>query len=486
MVRIQLSMCVTLDAHGHRYDALTTSNKVSYQNALNSSNITFASASGRLLTNYCWTETDAATSRQIASDNKIPHRDIFFGIDVWAQNASKLTHPRVTYPEKGGGGTNTGIAVTKVAELGLSAGIFAPAWSFEHFPHHGRAVEQAMWEGKSFSEDTECSCGNGSTRHQPNIDFPILRSAKEFPAGSESFFYADFSRAWCEHKVEDNNVVLGCHTRHSQLCAQSILPCPPDLSNNDEGIDLSRRLVDSDGRAMLIVEAQQKISLTADNHLEQLLPLYKFDMPANGSLHFMASCRKLLLSTTGASIGFYLKTTRGLQSLPIPENNSLQSIQTTVGMASHLTADDRLQELGIHLRGCTNDVGEAVQLLEIFELGILPESAVQKSQLFSISDIRVEHRGQGETTHARLCWSFNGTSDAEARVEGLPYSKVTGPVSYFNIQVGGLRLGRAYAMEHPLVQSLVERFMGREMKVDITGISFDGRQLVHSKTVLHV
>ena len=45
------------------------------------------------------------------------------GIDVWAQSKSSQTHPRITYPKKGGGGTNTGLAVRKLAELGLSAGV---------------------------------------------------------------------------------------------------------------------------------------------------------------------------------------------------------------------------------------------------------------------------------------------------------------------------------------------------------------------------
>ena len=115
-----------------RYDALTTSNKVSYQNALNVQNMIFAKACGGILTNYCWKEGDAAESMHNALQNDIPLQNVYLGVDVWAQNTTKLTQPRVTYPEYGGGGTNTGVAVAKVAELGLSAGVFAPAWTFAY------------------------------------------------------------------------------------------------------------------------------------------------------------------------------------------------------------------------------------------------------------------------------------------------------------------------------------------------------------------
>ena len=72
-------------------------------------------------------------------------KSIYFGVDVWAQNKSSFTHPRVTYPEYGGGGTNTGVALARLSDTGQSVGIFAPAWSFEHFPGHERDVERTVW-----------------------------------------------------------------------------------------------------------------------------------------------------------------------------------------------------------------------------------------------------------------------------------------------------------------------------------------------------
>ncbi|KAI4910436.1 hypothetical protein J4E90_007872 [Alternaria incomplexa] len=110
------------------YDALTTPNKISYQNALTSSNLKFADACENLLTNYCWTDIHVSESIKLGQYAgylgpyaKGKKKSIYFGVDVWAQKKSSFTHPRVTYPEYGGGGTNTGVALARLSDTGLSA-----------------------------------------------------------------------------------------------------------------------------------------------------------------------------------------------------------------------------------------------------------------------------------------------------------------------------------------------------------------------------
>lgn len=436
-----------------------------------------------MLTNYCWTKADAEESRKLALYNKIPLQNIFFGIDVWAQNTSKLTHPRVTYPEKGGGGTNTGVAVTELARLGLSAGVFAPAWSFEHFPGHGRAVERAMWEGTPLPEDLECSCG--TSRHQPNLETPIMRSAGECAAGSETFFYTDFSRAFDKHGVEDKDAMYGGQSIHAQLGAQSILPRPPTSIGDNSALKFSYQPADSVGKTRLVIQTQRES--TKVGRLEHWLPLYKLDMLVSESLHFRASCRNLLDSSKGSMISFYLSSTSGFQLLPIPNGDGIQSVNINAGMANGSTPNARLRELGICLRGSVGSIGEAVKILEVLDICILPPSTLPTLHSYGISNIRVESRGNGEREHIRLCWTLNSRiDDAEPRTEGMPYSGITGPFSYFNIQLDGLRLGRAYALEHPLLETFVERFKDREVEVEITGIGFDGRKFAENKALLSI
>lgn len=91
------------------YDALTTDGDVYYQNGFTSLNRPYAEVADGLFTNYKWTERQLAESKLLARQGAIPEERIFFGIDVWAQNTSMPGPPRVTYPPKGGGGTNTGL-----------------------------------------------------------------------------------------------------------------------------------------------------------------------------------------------------------------------------------------------------------------------------------------------------------------------------------------------------------------------------------------
>ncbi|KAL8773903.1 MAG: hypothetical protein Q9209_001333 [Squamulea sp. 1 TL-2023] len=90
------------------YDALTTDGDVYYQNGLTTLNCQYAEAADGLFTNYRWTDKKLAESKILAIEAGIPNENIFFGIDLWAQNTNMPGPPRVTYPPKGGGGTNTG------------------------------------------------------------------------------------------------------------------------------------------------------------------------------------------------------------------------------------------------------------------------------------------------------------------------------------------------------------------------------------------
>ncbi|KAF3002897.1 hypothetical protein E8E13_001632 [Curvularia kusanoi] len=247
------------------YDALTTTNKVNYQNALNTQNMLFAKACGAILTNYCWKEGNAVDSMHNALQNGIQPQHVYLGVDVWAQNVTKLTQPRITYPEYGGGGTNTGVAVAKAAELGLSAGIFAPAWTFEHFAGHGTEAERTMWDGADLPIDATCSCGDPSTRHQPNKTMHITTSAKSYSAGSDTFFFTDFSRAYSRHSDEAAESLFDGYKLHAQLGSQSILPLKMDPL--DAPSPLKHDIEDIGGRSQLIIEHSGLPQLTVEDKL---------------------------------------------------------------------------------------------------------------------------------------------------------------------------------------------------------------------------
>ncbi|KAL8850200.1 MAG: hypothetical protein Q9221_004886 [Calogaya cf. arnoldii] len=90
------------------YDALTINGYVDYQNGLTSLNRRNAKAANGLFTNYRWTDKKLAQSKLVAIEAAIPDTNVFFGVDLWAQNTNTPGPSRVTYPPKGGGSTNTG------------------------------------------------------------------------------------------------------------------------------------------------------------------------------------------------------------------------------------------------------------------------------------------------------------------------------------------------------------------------------------------
>lgn len=75
------------------YDALTSDNEVDYQNGLTPKNFEFAVAADAILTNYKWVEKDLINAKLVAQWNSINVADVYFGIDVWAQNTDMVSYP---------------------------------------------------------------------------------------------------------------------------------------------------------------------------------------------------------------------------------------------------------------------------------------------------------------------------------------------------------------------------------------------------------
>jgi hypothetical protein len=465
-----------------RYDALTTSNKISYQNSFNSANLPFAQACNGILTNYSWTAEKAIESKTFALKNQFPPENVYFGVDVWAQNTSKLSNPRVTYPEKGGGGTHTGLAVTELAETGLSVGIFAPAWSFEHFDTQRRGVECSMWDGDEFPEDANCTCdgrphgGRGMSIVPVVRPEAIIRSARSYPAGSESFFYTDFSRAFSPHIPEMDHVYGGKNT-HSQLGAQSIIPRSIHRRRRrDSHRSIYGELLSQPSRLAIYHES---------NELTDTLQLFDLDMPADGVLQLKIIHKNLLATTYPELILDF-----GSKSSIVPLGRETDEIQTLQFLLrDHLPEvsleNPRLSALSIHIEHCEATCSHGLGI-EIFELSILPLDIPQLS--CAIVNVRLESRGEDEGTHWRLVWDFNvrqADLESSMRSLGLPYSDVTGLFAYFLICVGGGAVGRAYATEYIIGEGVVDSLKGNAgAEVVVVGVGFDGQRVESGKVDL--
>jgi len=475
----------------NRYDAITTDNKVSYQNALNVKNLPFAKACGGILVNYCWNEKEARHSYQLANKHGLSPDQVFFGVDVWAQNKSSFTQPRVTYPEFGGGGTHTGIAVNKLAEIGLSAGIFAPAWSFEHFPTRGHGIECAMWDGHSLPEDLTCSCGDPRSYHPANRMSCITLSARQYPAGSDSFFHSDFNRGFGRHNELAAKRIYGSKTIHAQLSSQSVLPHMATTSVRDGDVDngvniLSQRLEDTMGNTHLEIEAHSTSPLEdkTTQIYERWLPLFKLAMPADGALE-LTIAYKGLVGLPMASVSFYLRFSNRTRFLTAKKTGEMQFHRTSVCLDDEVAYHAQLEELGLHVRA--PHLGErTMRILEVHKISIVPRITELMSRHASLDNVRLERGGEGETEHHRLCWTYYDRSEEGTQVPGMPYSKVTGPFSYFVINIDGIDMDRVYALECIVPESIVKELKGTYCETGVTGFGFDGKKLAQSSVRVHI
>ncbi|KAF2734863.1 hypothetical protein EJ04DRAFT_492658 [Polyplosphaeria fusca] len=451
-------------------------------NSLTRSNLPFAKTCGNILINYCWTEDSLRDTTLLASTVGLPLGRIFFGVDVWAQNKSSFTHPRVTFPEKGGGGTNTGLAVEKLAEYGLSVGIFAPAWSFEHFPGQGRVVDKHLWHGGVLPSGINCSCGDAIERHPPNRR-TITCSAARFPAGSESFFYTDFASAFASTIEDPEPISSRDAIFRSQLSSQAILPIASQTTLNDDRGDtasnaLSQRLESLSSGSQLVIEAQRNVALSENEHAvsECHLTIFDVDMPADGSLHCKITYRRVAKEEFAAS--FYLKYEDRTAILPWSPGRELKVLEADIRSRE---PSSRLKEFGVTLQ--SKQLGkERLRIAEVTEVCIAPKHMFSKERMCNIHDVYIRRQGDGETRHWRLFWSYTDEEGEDSQQMSIPYSNITGPFSYFLIIVEGRTLGRAYGLEYVVPDSALKEHTG--VAVSIVGVGFDGRHLTTAREEL--
>jgi hypothetical protein len=454
----------------------------------------FSEACGSILTNYAWTEEAALRSKELASKREIQLRNVFFGIDIWAQNTIKGRHYRVTYPRKDGGGTNTGVGVEKLAEIGLSAGIFAPAWTFEHFPGHGRAMERAVWDGVDLPDNMSCSCDPACQCHPPNHRSPVVRYAREFPAGSETFFYTDFNRSFGYHGDKAGYKLYGRKRIHSQVGSQSILPhIARKTSGNNQTENavnaLSTRLENLPQGTQLVADVESSIphgDSTPEVYL-RTLPLYKVNMVADGTLRFMVRAG-YTPPTPGATAGLYFRFKNDTCLVSLPEGDVFQWFPSTEGPVlpdTGIQDDDRLIEIGIFLKA-PQVHQQTLKFLEIKELRISPQiAAANVLSNFNIGNIRAEQRENGPDKHWRLCWDYQCDIGDVIKKAGGPYSEITGPFSHFGIEADGI-CAVAYALEWIPFPGLVEKLTGKGAMVIVIAVGFDGRRLAGSYAHLRI
>jgi hypothetical protein len=452
-----------------------------------------------MLTNYAWEPSLIDCALSIAAENHINPQNIYFGIDVWAQDRPRgFKHPRITYPEFDGGGTNTGVAVAKCKEKGVSAGIFAPGWSWEHFGSPLRhPIQRAMWEGANLPEKLECPCWGGrpgaAEAHRSHYeDAAIVKSAYEAPAGSIEFFWTDFSRAFARHDLALNNMYHG-RNAHTQLGSQSVLPQIHTPGREDHDASIWLRLEDNPCRAIIGVSKRIDSPPLSEPRLDLELTLFRLNLrvpqddqnvlilnvchssPPGGECHSVqislnSACRMLCFERTLPPSSNPTKSTFLLRDY---EQDILQS-----GRSGDLV------EMRVKLfvsSGCI--MNGPAEIINLHEISVFPAPPAEvPTPPCCVSNIHTEFRGTGNSKQVRVCWNFSPSIISGPQPL---QSCITGPFSHFEVEIDGRITGRAYALEMILPDDFVQRWSGPDgIDVKITGVIFGGQRSESTKCSL--
>lgn len=512
LVRLSLASSPPLQIISHprlaRYDALTTWNIIKYQNSLTAWNIDFALAAGSILTNYAWTPTLAERARTLAAARGLAQENVYFGLDVWAQNVPPNgdgggRHQRTTWPRPpSGGGTGTGLGVAKLAALGFSAGVFAPGWPYEHFgAPDGRAVDRAMWEGQPpLPADLPCECAPigvvGPHAGVPYERSPILRGARAWPAGTEAFFHTDLRGAfrwdakegvwWAQvaqqapgfeegsvpvyvtaavvggggPSVEAGAPVVG--RLHSRIMRTEPVRQLISLElEGSEGVEKGQRLTANVPLVTLGISTPRAVEVWIRYRV----------LNARGKLFLRAisprgheAVSRLLFDNDGDDDDDHddekkgkIRTAR-IELAPIDDGRvELRRLEIGLGAAP------RLENL-------PPTSTTAIDVLEIFAVTIQPADTVHPKVV--LPDLSITHG-------RRVTWAVSW-DDPTTRDPDLPWSAVTGPCAFFEVKIGDSPAARTYAVEYYLsdaeVAAVVSSSRGTEndgIEVAVAAFGFD-------------
>ena len=207
------------------------------------------------------------------------------------------------------------------------------------------------------------------------------------------------------------------------------------------------------------------------------LCLFKLNMIANRSL--AATIRFTCLEAViEVAFGFYMGyTVSDSENLSYDHVGNISTFQGQVQdktiMLSFPTAGSRLVEFGVYGMGLVEDPNP-LALCRILNLTIKPESQIKSTWI--VDHVRVVERGTSPYRDQRLAWNWRGSGCSEAAC--LPWSKTTGPFSYFDVMMGGKELGKAYCMEFPIHSEDFHGCEGTRTEVIIRGRLFGGSEII--------
>ncbi|ODV98421.1 hypothetical protein PACTADRAFT_31815 [Pachysolen tannophilus NRRL Y-2460] len=194
------------------YDAYVPAlNRVQYFNGIADENYDLYRASDNLLTNYWWDQTHLTKNIELVG-LKGAQENVYVGVDVWGRGM-KFSN----------GGFETSIALSWIIKYISNCGIFAPAWTYEHFGSADFEKQDIkFWIGLTAQEmsiNTFIQSQNSTVYKIPNTknDFLFYSSFNE---GQGKFFSENgkriFNESWCNGNLQFE-IPLICYRKQDQL-----------------------------------------------------------------------------------------------------------------------------------------------------------------------------------------------------------------------------------------------------------------------------
>ncbi|KAL8758976.1 MAG: hypothetical protein Q9184_003756 [Pyrenodesmia sp. 2 TL-2023] len=457
------------------YDALTLEGDVYYQNGLTPMNHEFAKASNGLFTNYKWTEKKLAESKTFARDIHFPTADVFFGVDLWAQNTDMPGPKRVTYPPEGGGGTNTGLAMSLLSASGFSTAMFAPAWVYEHFPTSApvgsglkdepsiaHQVDESLWTGVPLPDNLLCDCRKGRPHHTKYYrNHPITRYAQQYAAGSSRFFETRFIPAF--RPIFDQEQGHQVRFRPSLSSQDPVPNLVPGLARDWHEVNkgamtrvLYGELNTHPQPSLKILTKVAGCYEASEGHTLACaanLILFNFNMPADDSLAMSITIQQaehIYNVTSGIKMTFFNFVRRkyyGICHTLLPSLGHGESVVNLPVNENNAT----LVALGVFMEG-EPDTSVPVAILEITSIIIRPKEVVATQYGLQLRDIHIKDRAHGSGAEKRVAWDWETVPGRHGHTWpiGMPWSRTTGPFASFTVRIGDEVAGEAYCLEFPL------------------------------------
>lgn len=432
-----------------------------------------ALAAGSMLTNYAWTPELAKRGKQMAEQSGLGVENLYFGIDAWAQNIQKGPHSRVTWPSPGGGGTGIGLGMRALQHIGrLSTAIFAPAWSYEHFPHNGAAVDRSVWLGQYLPNDCSCDCDP----EQPHSAVPyqqngINRYSETNVLGTDRFFHTDFRRVFSKDSTTGHMYAhVGAQSPVIQQYRASAMIC-----GTQNSAQLQAKLADSPSRCTFEIDIASPEDSSAGKY-NCALRFASLHMNFFEKRTITVKYRRLTFENCSASLVF-----GGPKKATVVELSSETGEITT---ATEMLEPDADGLSGISLACECEDAskipGGKIAIVELLSITIQPW--LRQPSKCEPTNIRAGYRGPSDSRCLRIVWDIISDSSG---TDGVPFSGITGSSAFFNVFVNGKDVGRAYALEFDLTGTELEDWKSADKAdVRVVATGFDGTEVGSAQAVL--